>query len=153
MSGRRIVVASWVTLGLFAVTMIPDAAGLHSLDDLAVGVALTLFLAALVIWCYAFGVAVVRSARGDDIGVGSLFFLIGSAPSDVRRWLFGALAVSVVLAFATAFANAYAILEPMLPLALVGLWSARHGTFPPRDVALRTPATAQRVRAQGRGAR
>jgi hypothetical protein len=85
-----------------------------------------------VIWFYAFGLAVVRSARGDDIGVGGLFFLFGSAPSDVRRWLFGALGISVVLAFATVVGNAYAALEPMFPLALVGLWGARHGTFPPR---------------------
>ena len=49
-----------------------------------VGVALGLFLLALVIWFYAFGVGVVRSARGEDIGVANLFFLQGSAPRDVR---------------------------------------------------------------------
>lgn len=134
---------SWATLGVFAVTIVPDAAGLHGLDGLAAGVALTLFLAALVIWAYAFGVAVVRSARGDDIGVGSLFFLVGSAPSDVRRWLFGALALSVVLALATAWANAFAVLEPMFPLALVGLWSARYGTFPARADASRVSTKAR----------
>ena len=151
MSGRAIVVASWVTLGLFAATIVPDAAGLHALDGVAAGVALVLFLAALVIWCYAFGLAIVRSARGDDIGVGGLFFLAGSAPADVRRRLFAALGVSVVLAFATVWANAYAALEPMLPLALVGLWGARHGTFPARDVRPAVPA--HRARPQGGGAR
>jgi hypothetical protein len=112
-----------------------------------------LFLISLPIWLYGFGLAVVRSARGDEIGVASLFFLAGSAPSDVRRWLFGALGLSLVVAFATAWANAFAVLEPMLPLALVGLWGARHGTFPPRDLAVRVPATAPRTAAPRGGAR
>ena len=150
MRGKWIIVSSWVALGLFAVTIIPNAAGLHGLDGVAAGVSLTLFLAALVVWAYAFGLAVVRSARGDDIGVGNLFFLQGSAPSDVRRWLFGALAISVVIAFATAWANAFAALEPMFPLALVGLWSARYGTFPARADAKRV---ATKARPQPGGAR
>jgi len=150
--GRSIVIASWVALAVFAAVIVPDAAGLHGLDGVAVGVSLALFLVALVIWLYAFGVAVVRSARGDDIGVGGLFFLFGSAPSDVRRWLFGALGASVVLAFATAAGNAYAALEPMFPLALVGLWGARHGTFPPRDDVVRSPSKARPTRAQPGGA-
>ena len=136
---------SWATLALFVVTVVPDASGLHSLDGVASGVALGLFLISLPIWLYAFGLAVVRSARGDEIGVGSLFFLVGSAPSDVRRWLFGALGLALVVGLATAWANAFAVLEPMLPLALVGLWSARHGTFPPRDLTVRVPTNARRT--------
>ena len=132
---------------MFAAVIVPDAAGIHALDGIAVGVSLALFVSALVIWFYAFGVAVVRSARGDDIGVGGLFFLFGSAPSDVRRWLFAALGVSAVLAFATAAGNAYAALEPMFPLALVGLWGARHGTFPPRDETMRAQRVVGPVRA------
>jgi uncharacterized MAPEG superfamily protein len=151
--GRSIVVGSWATLGLFVVTVVPDAAGGHALDGVASGVALTLFLISLPIWMYAFGLAVVRSARGDEIGIGSLFFLVGSAPADVRRWLLGALVVSLVVACATAWANAFAVLEPMLPLALVGLWGARHGTFPPRDLAVRVPPTARRTTAPNGGGR
>jgi hypothetical protein len=135
MSGRSIVVASWVTLGLFVVTVVPDAAGLHAFDGLASVVALGLFLVSLPIWCYAFGLAVVRSARGDDVTVGNLFFLAGSAPDDVRRPLLAVVAVSVVVAAATAWANPFAALEPMLPLALLPLWGARHGTFPARPSA------------------
>ena len=131
---------SWASLGVFAVTIIPDVAGWHWLDGAAAGVSLTLFLLGLVVWLYAFGLAVVRSARGDEIGVGSLFFLVGSAPSDVRRWLFGALAVSVVLGFAAAAGNAFAALEPMFQLALIGLWSARYGTFPARTDINRAPS-------------
>ena len=136
-----------MALAVFAALIVPDVVGLHALDGTAVGVSLALFGSALVIWFYAFGVAVVRSARGDDIGVGGLFFLFGSAPSDVRRWLFGALGLSVVLAFATAAGNAYAALEPMFPLAVVGLWGARHGTFPPRDDPVRRRPVAGPARA------
>jgi hypothetical protein len=152
-AGRSIVVVSWATLALFVVTIVPDASGGHVLDGVASGVALTLFLISLPIWPYAFGLAVVRSARGDEIGVGSLFFLMGSAPSDVRRRLFAALGVSLVVACATAWANAFAVLEPMLPLALVGLWGARHGTFPPRDPAVSGPPTARRTAAPHGGGR
>jgi hypothetical protein len=151
--GRSIVIASWVALAVFAAVVVPDVSGLRALDGAAVGVSLALFLSALVIWMYAFGLAVVRSARGDDIGVGGLFFLFGSAPSDVRRWLFGALAVSVVVAFTSAAGNAYAALEPMFPLALVGLWGARHGVFPARDVTGRAPTSGRPARAQPGGTR
>lgn len=144
-------VASWVALAVFMAVIVPDVVGVHALDGTAVSLSLALFLSALVIWFYAFGVAVVRSARGDDIGVGGLFFLFGTAPSNVRRWLFGALGVSVVVAFATAAGNAYAALEPMFPLALVGLWGARHGTFPPRDDTVR-PSNVRPARTQPDGA-
>ena len=147
MAGRSIVVVSLATLALFVVTVVPDALGGHAFDGVSSGVALTLFLISLPIWLYAFGLAVVRSARGDDIAVGSLFFLMGSAPRDVRRRLLGALGLSVVVACATAWANAFAVLEPMLPLALLGLWGARHGTFPARDVAVRVPTNARRTTA------
>jgi hypothetical protein len=97
---------------------------------------------------------VVRSSRGDDIGVGSLFFLLGSAPRDVRRWLSGALALSVVLAFATVYANAFSALEPIFPLALMSLWGARYGTFPARTDTTRSgTSAASKARPQPRGAR
>ena len=150
MKGRWIVVTTWVTFGLFFVTIVPDALGIDAFDDLSAVVALVLFLASVVIWLYAFGLAVVRSARGDDVSVGSLFFLASSAPSDVRRWMVGALIASLVVAAATAFANPFAVLEPVLPLALMGLWSARYGTFPARGAA---PARPTRPRAQPGGAR
>jgi hypothetical protein len=149
--GRWIVVATWVAFGLFSVTIVPFALGVDAFEDLSSVVALTLFLVSLPIWFLAFGLAVVRSARGDDVGVGSLFFLSSSAPSDVRRWMIGALVASLVVAAATAYANPVAVLEPMLPLAFMGLWSARYGTFPARD--LTPPARPTRPRAQPGGAR
>jgi hypothetical protein len=131
-SGRSIVLASWLTLGAFVVTMVPYTAGVDAFEQPASFVALGLFLVSLPIWCYAFALGVVRSARGDDVTVGNLFFLAGSAPDDVRRALLIAVGVSVVVAAATAWANAFAVLEPMLPLAMLPLWGARHGTFPAR---------------------
>jgi hypothetical protein len=148
--GRWIVVATWITFAIFFVTIVPDALGVDAFDDLSSIVALALFLLSLPIWLYAFGLAVVRSSRGDDVGVGSLFFLNRAAPSDVRRWMIGALIASLVVAAATAYANPFAVLEPVLPLAFMGLWSARYGIFPERNVA---PARPTRPRAQPGGAR
>ena len=133
MSGRPIVLASYITLGAFVVTMVPDAAGLHAFDGVASVTALGLFLVSLPIWLYGFGLAVVRSGRGDDVNVGNLFFLYGSAPAQVRRALLAVVAASIVVAAGTAWHNAFAVLEPMMPLALLPLWGARHGTFPARS--------------------
>jgi hypothetical protein len=135
-SGRSIVLASYVTLGVFVVTIVPDAAGVHAFDGPASIMALGLFLVSLPIWIYAFGLAVVRSARGDDVTVPNLFFLSGSAPNDVRRPLLAVVGLSIVVAGATAWANAFSVLEPMLPLALLPLWGARHGTFPARPTTV-----------------
>jgi hypothetical protein len=141
-SGRPIVVASWATVGAWAVLAALDAAGLDAFDGPTVAVSLALFLASLPAWAYAFACAVARSARGDDIAVASLFFLQGSAPRDVRRRLVGAVVASTAVAVATMFANPYVVLVPMLPLGLAGVWAARHGTFPPR--AARAPRGGRR---------
>ena len=130
--GSRIVLASWASVLLFAVTAIPAAAGVSALRGAALGVAVTLFVIGIGVWLWAFAIALVRSASGDDIVVGSLFLLQGSAPRGVRRNLYLALAASVVLAGATGTTDAFGILVPMLPIGLIGLWGARHGSFPPR---------------------
>jgi hypothetical protein len=133
-TGRRIVVGAWATLGVFAALAVPHALGVHALDTTMTGVSLALFAASIAVWAYAFGLAVVRSARGDDIVVSSWVFLTGSAPSDVRRALLGAAAASVALGLATAWANPFGVLVPMLHLGLAALWGARHGTYPLRRV-------------------
>jgi hypothetical protein len=135
MSGRRIILASWIGDALFAVTAIPHALGVDGFEGPAIGMALSLFGVSLVVWPWVFAVAIVRSSQGDDLVVASLFLTIGDAPREVRRQLFGALGVCVLLGAATAVANAFGVLVPMLPLGFVGLWAARHGTFPPRPVA------------------
>ena len=134
--GRALVVASWVGNVVFAVTAIPAALGVDAFDDAAVIVALALFFASLVIWVWALGAAVARTARDDDVAVTTLFLMEGPVPPRVRWSLYGALLVCVAITVGTAAANPFGVLVPMFPLGLIGLWGARHGTFPPR----RTPA-------------
>jgi hypothetical protein len=131
-SGKAIVVASWSTLAAFAIVAVPFALGVHALKAPAVAVSVAFFLASLPIWIYAFGLALVRSTRGDDIAVASWVFLTPSAPKDIRRHLLGATGVSVVLALATAWANPFTVLVPMLTLGWAALWGARHGVYPAR---------------------
>jgi hypothetical protein len=133
--GRRIIIVSWVANVVFGVTAIPFAAGVDDLEGVAIGVAVALFSLSLVVWPWAFVVALVRSSQGDDVAVASLYFTVGDAPADVRRHLFGALGVCLVVTIVTASANPFGVLVPMLPLGLVGLWSARYGTFPARPTS------------------
>jgi hypothetical protein len=132
-AGRRTIAWSWGTTAVFAGTAVPVAVGASGLEGVAIGVSLALFAASLVVWAYAFGLAVVRSSRGDDVTVPGLFFLSsGTAPPAVRRQLLGSLGVSVVVAVVTVKANPFSALVPMLALGLAGFWAARHGAFPPR---------------------
>lgn len=148
--GRRTIAWSWGTTAVFTGTALPVALGASGLEGVAIVVSLTLFAASLVVWAYAFGLAVVRSSRGDDVTVPGLFFLSsGAAPPAVRRHLLGALAVSVVVAVVTVKANPFSALVPMLALGLAGLWAARHGTFPPRRTVGNTSAYVSR-RSDGR---
>lgn len=132
MAGRAIVISSWVGDTLFAITAIPAAFGVGAFDGPAIAMALILFAASIVIWVWAFAVAIARNSQGDDIVVGSMFFTVGGAPRDVRWHLFGAFALCLAVTFGTASADPFGVLVPMLPVGFVGLWAARHGTFPPR---------------------
>ncbi len=132
LEGRGIIVTSWVTTALFAAIAVPDALGASALDRVAVGTAIALFFVSLPVWVAAFFVAVARSARGDDIVVGSLFLAQGPVPRAPRLHLYGSLGVAIVVAAVTAAADPFGVMVPMLPLGLVGLWGARHGRFPRR---------------------
>jgi hypothetical protein len=132
MQGSRIVVSSWLGDVVFAVTAIPAAAGVDAFDGVALATSLVLFFVSLPIWAWAFVVAASRSAQGDDIVMANMFGSIGGAPRDVRLHLFGALGVCIAIALATITTQPFGVMVPMLPLGLVGLWSARHGSFPPR---------------------
>ena len=148
-AGKKIIEVSWASDVLFAVTAIPVALGVTALEPVSVIVALALFLVSLGVWTYAFGLGLVRSARGDDVSVANLFLLQGSAPSVVKKHLFGALGVSVVVAAATGFRAPAGFLVPMLPLGLAGMWAARHGTFPARETTAPRPARSQPARPAG----
>ena len=136
-AGHGIAVASWIGDALFAVTAIPVAVGVDAFDDPAVVVALLLFFASLVVWCWALGLAAVCTTRGDDVQVTSLFLLEGRVPSRVRWMLYGSFLVCLAITIGTAAANPFGVLVPMWPLGLVGLWGARHGVYPPRKTAPR----------------
>jgi hypothetical protein len=130
--GERIIVASWAGNVVFAATAVPAALGLDALDTAAIVTELVLFMISIVVWMWAFGVAMVRSAQGDEIVVSNLFLVQGDVPRRVRVQLFSSLAVALVIAAGTAVADPFGVLVPMLPLAFAGLWGARHGQFPAR---------------------
>jgi hypothetical protein len=132
--GERIIIVSWAADALFAVTAIPAAVGVSAFDVVSIAVALGLFVISLGVWCWAFGVALARTTRGNDVVVSSMFLMQGPAPKRVRVHLFGALGVCIAVTAVTAAAEPFGVLVPMLPLGLIGLWGARHGVFPPRRV-------------------
>lgn len=109
----------------------PEAAGTFTVVVSGVLFALGV---ALLLWGYAAGV--VRS-KDEQVTLGGLFFLSGTAPPVVRFRLRVAFAVQVVLAVAAASirpytAVAFAVLAPTLGLGAMAAWAARHGTFFPR---------------------
>jgi hypothetical protein len=131
--GRAIVRFGWITNVAFAVTAIPAAvSGDDTLLDIAIGVALVLFLVACGTFLYAFAVGVARTTRGDNVAVANLFFLQGSAPREVQRAFVVLFVVCLAIALATMVWEPFGVLVPMLPVGLAGVWAARHGTFPPR---------------------
>ena len=148
--GGRIIEVSWAADALFAVTAIPVALGVTALEPVSVIVALGLFLVSLGVWTYAFGLGLVRSARGDNVAVANLFLLQGSAPTPVQAAAVRrARRVSVAIALATGFRAPAGFLVPMLPLGLAGMWAARHGTFPARGSAAPRPARSKVARSAG----
>ncbi|MFA5884789.1 MAG: hypothetical protein WDA60_13125 [Acidimicrobiia bacterium] len=132
LAGRVIIGASWAGNVAFLVTAVLAALGVTALEDAAIAVALALFFASLVVWVWALLVAIARTAQGDDVAVTTLFLLEGRVPGRARWLLYGSLAVCLAVTVATAAANPFGVLVPMYPLGLIGLWGARHGTFPPR---------------------
>jgi hypothetical protein len=131
-AGSGIIAVGWVANVLFGVTAVPAAAGVGAFEGVAVVVALVLFFVAIAAFGYAFVLAAARSAGGDEIAVANLFFLQGSAPRDVQTQFLAMFVVCLVIAAATVVWAPFGFLVPMLPVGLIGVWAARHGTFPPR---------------------
>lgn len=139
-TGRVIVRASWIGTALLAASA-GFGLAFHPAVWITFGTAVALFAAGAVALLAAYARAIGRS-REDEIALAGLFFLAGSAPRDVQRQLIGAFLIQVVIAFAAAAAGvntlvATAILAPVFGLAMMGLWGARHGSFPPRSRPLR----------------
>ncbi|MDQ1422555.1 MAG: hypothetical protein QOD72_53 [Acidimicrobiaceae bacterium] len=136
--GRRIMASSWIGTGVFTVLAVLATAVLGPVRYVAVGGDLVLFVVGVVVFFWAYAVAVGRS-REVEIGIGGLFFLAGpgTAPGRVKWHLNGSFAAQVVVAVATASARpfttlAFGILVPLHALAHTGLWAARYGHFGPR---------------------
>jgi hypothetical protein len=140
-------VSVWSTV-LFTVTSV-GAAVWTGLSPVAVAVDLVLFLAGCVVFAWALIRAAGRS-RDELVSLGGLFFLAeGAAPRPVAVGLWAPVAVQTVVAVTTAAARpfselAFGVLVPLFGMALLALWSARHGHFPPREPA----AASQRPRSQ-----
>ncbi|MBK5289198.1 MAG: hypothetical protein JJE46_12120 [Acidimicrobiia bacterium] len=131
--GRRTIVVSWVSNLVFALGSIPALIGTSSGEGISAGVCLVLFGVSLVVWVWAFAIAVTRSSQGDDIAVGSLFLIEGAVDRSARRSLYGSFALSLVITAIGAGSNPFAVLVPMLSLGFVGFWGARHACFPMRQ--------------------
>ena len=144
--GALILQASWVGTAVQFVTSVL-AVLFHEARAIAAVVDLVLFTAGIVAFAVAFVTAVRRT--DDEIGIGGLFFLAGTAPKPVQRQFMASLAIEVVVAVAAAAIRpfttlAFGILVPIWGLALAGVWGARHGTFGPRVVS-----PARRARTSG----
>jgi hypothetical protein len=133
----RIVRASWIGTAILLV-----AAGLAVAwpDTLAVpyaAVSVLCFLAGCGAFVWSYGIAVGRS-REEELSVAGIWMLSGSTPAPIRRLLFGALVLQVLIVVVAAAirpftAVAFGVLAPMYGLGLAGLWGARYGTFPARE--------------------
>ena len=124
-----------VATAVFTVTQIAaDVVPRGAVLAVAVAVSLALFLVGLVTFAWGLLVAAGRS-RDDAVTLPGLYFLQGSAPDDVRVRLLGYLTLQVVVAVVTAGIRpftplAFGILVPLFGVGIIGLWAARHGTFP-----------------------
>jgi hypothetical protein len=144
------VVVDAVGTVLFVVTAVVEAIVLQRWTEvIGVTVALVLFVVGCLAFLLAYAGAIQRS-RQDEIAVAALFLLAGPAvPRPVKLRLGGLLAVQVVVALATALARsfsplAFGVLVPVFGVGLNGLWAARYGAFPRRQLR---PAPKARQRA------
>jgi len=76
--------------------------------------------------------------RGRDVALIAAWVVACAASA----WLLFATGICVVVALATAWANPFSVLVPMLPLGLAAMWGARYGVYPTR----RPPAVVKGAR-------
>ena len=134
--GRGIIAAAWVATAALAVTSAAAVATEATpVRIAAAATSLALFTVGVVVFFWAYAIAVGRS-RTDEIGIGGLFFLAGegTAPKRDATHLRAALAAQIAIAIAAAAARpftslAFGVLAPLSALALTGLYGARYGRF------------------------
>lgn len=133
---RIVRVAVWVSLGFTAVAVLGTV--WSAVLPVAVAVDLTMFVvgAAVLLWAFLRG---VDRSREEVVSLAGLFFLADkAAPRRIAVWLWGCLTLQVVVAVVTASVRLYSslafgVLAPVFGLAMLALWGAVHGTFPPRE--------------------
>jgi len=134
--GEAIINGSWAGTGIYVALAIVGTIFPDSFATPTAIVSGALFVIGCVAFFWAYAVAVSRS-RTDLIGIGGLYFLVGTAPKLVRYRLRLSLAVEVVAALASSSIRpftpmAFGFLVPVFGLGMCGLWGARHGTFESR---------------------
>jgi hypothetical protein len=130
-----------VRIDMWATTVFAVVSVVAAVWPGALAVALVVDLGLFLVGCGAFAWAYLRAvgrSRDEVVSLGGLFFLSGNvAPVAVKRWLWGALIVQIVVAVATAAARpfsglAFGVLAPMFGVAMLAVWGAVHGRFPAR---------------------
>lgn len=136
--GDRLVwLDQWAT-GVFVLVAILSAAVGRAFIPVNVSVSLLLFLGGIVAFSWGYAVAVGRS-RHERIELSELFFVTGDvAPADVRLRLRASLVAQIAIAIVTAALRPYpgqaiAVIVPVFGLGIIALWSARYGSFEPRE--------------------
>ena len=137
--GGGLVQLSFIGTGALLVAGLVGVASPDGAGTLTAWVSGLLFAVGVVLFLWGYAVGVARS-RDEQITLGGLFFLSGTAPKVVRfrlRLAFGLqVAIAVLAASVRPYtAVAFAVLAPMLGLGAMAMWGARHGAFAAKDDA------------------
>ncbi len=141
--GQLVIGASVGTTTVFVVLTVMAVIWTERLEGPYLAYSFVAFLLGMGIFLVDLLLAASRS-RSDAMGIGGLFFLAGSAPTTAARTMNLSLAAAIIASIIGALMRSrtaviFGTLEPILPLALSGLWSVRFGNFP-----LRTDVTGGR---------
>jgi hypothetical protein len=134
MPGRTLLVADLV--GTAALLVVTIASAISTATPVAVAglvVATLLFVGGCATFAVGFWRAIGRS-REEEIDLAGLFYLTGSAPSDVRaaflRIWFAQMAIAVAAIVVSR--PPFAVMAPVWGVGLITLWASRYATFGPR---------------------
>ena len=135
--GMGLIRLSWAGTLLLAILSVLGVVAIDTFAPIVVWCSVGLFVAGCVLFFIAYAIAVGRS-RTDAIGIGGLYFLAGSAPSQVRRSLVGSFVLQCAIAVAVIIVAPFTSLvmtsmAPIFGLGCSGVWGARYGEFEPRD--------------------
>ncbi len=135
-TARQLEQAVLLGTAVFVVAAALAAAAPSVFVAVGVGVSVVLFAVGCVTFLLGYARAVPRS-RVDEIALGGLFFLSGTAPKRVQRLFIWCLVVEIVAGITAASFRpftpvAFTTLAPMYALGLATLWGATFGAFPPR---------------------